>query len=56
MSFDLIFLIIMQNFAAIRSAVLEKMAFEVAIFGNSGYSRTKIVTSAVAYGRPDVTL
>ena len=24
----------MQKFAAIRSAVLEKMAFEVAIFGN----------------------
>ena len=24
----------MQNFAAIRSAVLEKMTFEVAIFGN----------------------
>ena len=34
MSFDLIFEIVMQNFAAIRSAVLEKMAFEVAIFGN----------------------
>ena len=47
----------MQNFAAIRSAVLEKMAFEVAIFGNFfRYSRTKIVTSAVAYGWPDVTL
>ena len=24
----------MQNFAAIRSAVLEKITFEVAIFGN----------------------
>ena len=49
----------MQNFAAIRSAVVEKMAFEVAIYFFwlfSGYSRTKIVTSAVAYGRPDVTL
>ena len=47
----------MPNFAAIRSVVLEKMTFEVAIFRNfPGYSRTKIVTSAVAYGRPDVTL
>ena len=44
----------MQNFTAIQSAVLEKMTFEVAIF--SGYSRTEIVTSGVAYGRPDVTL
>ena len=34
MSLDLIFSIAMQKFAAIRSAVLEKMAFEVAIFGN----------------------
>ena len=34
MSFGLIFLIVMQNFAAIRSAVLEKMTFEVVIFGN----------------------
>ena len=35
MSLDLIFLIVMQNFAAIRLAVLEKMAFEVrSIFGN----------------------
>ena len=34
MSFSLIFLIVMQNFAAIRSVVLEKIAFEVAIFGN----------------------
>ena len=34
MSLGLIFKIDMQNFAAIRSAVLEKMTFEVAIFGN----------------------
>ena len=34
MSLGLIFLIVMQNFTAIRSAVLEKMTFEVAIFGN----------------------
>ena len=31
MSLGLIFKIVMQNFAALRSAVLEKMAFEVAI-------------------------
>ena len=29
-----IFYIVMQNFAAIRSAVPEKMTFEVANFGN----------------------
>ena len=34
MSLGLIFLIVMQNFAAIRSAVLQKMMFEVTIFGN----------------------
>ena len=34
MSFGLIFLIVMQNFAAIRSVILEKITFEVAIFGN----------------------
>ena len=34
MSLGLIFKIVMQNFAAIQSAVLEKMTFEVAIFGN----------------------
>ena len=34
MSLDLIFKIVMRNFAAIRSAVLEKMTFEVAIFAN----------------------
>ena len=34
MSFGFILLIAMQNFAAIQSAVLEKMTFEVAIFGN----------------------
>ena len=34
MSFGLIFLIVMQNFPAIRSAVLEKMTFEVDIFGS----------------------
>ena len=34
MSLGLIFYIVMQNFAAIRSAVLEKMTFEVAIFGS----------------------
>ena len=34
MSLDLIFFTVMQNFVMIRSAVLEKMAFEVAIFGN----------------------
>ena len=33
MSLGLIFSVVMQNFAAIRSAVLEKMTFEVAIFG-----------------------
>ena len=32
MSLDLIFLIVMQNFAAIGLAVLRKMTFEVAIF------------------------
>ena len=46
-----------KNFAAIRSAVLEKMAFEVAIFDNfPDIPELKIVISAVAYGRPDVTL
>ena len=35
MSLGLIFWIAMQNFAAIRSAVPEKMTFEVAIFGFS---------------------
>ena len=34
MSLGLIFLIVMQNFKAIRSAVLEKTIFEVAIFGS----------------------
>ena len=34
MSSGLIFLIAMQNFAVIQSAVLEKMKFEVAIFGS----------------------
>ena len=34
MSLCLIFLIVMLNFSAIRSAVLEKMTFEVAIFGS----------------------
>ena len=34
MLLGLIFEIVMQNFAAIRSAVLEKMTFEVANFGN----------------------
>ena len=34
MSMGLIFKIVMQNFAEIRTAVLEKMTFEVAIFGN----------------------
>ena len=53
----MIFIIAMQNFAEIRSAILEKMTFEVAIFGIfSGYSRTEIVTSDVEYGQPDVTL
>ena len=33
MSFGLIFWIVMHNFAAIRSAVLEKITFEVAVFG-----------------------
>ena len=32
MSLGLMFLIVMQNFATIRSAVSETMAFEVAIF------------------------
>ena len=30
----MIFLIVMQNFVEIQSAVLEKMTLEVAIFGN----------------------
>ena len=34
MSLGLFFLIVMQNCTAIRSAVLEKMTFEDAIFGN----------------------
>ena len=34
MSLDLIFSIVMLNFAVIRSAVLEKMTFEVAIFAS----------------------
>ena len=34
MSLGLIFFIVMQNLATIRSAVLEKMTFEVAIFGS----------------------
>ena len=34
MSLGLIFLIAMQNFVAIRSAVHEKMTFEVAILGS----------------------
>ena len=49
--------IVMQNFAEIRTAVLEKMTFEVAIFGNfAGYSRTEIVTSVLGHeSRPDAT-
>ena len=34
MSLGVIFLIVMQNFATIRSAVIEKMTLEVAIFGS----------------------
>ena len=34
MSLGLFFEIVMQKIAVIRSAVLEKMIFEVAIFGN----------------------
>ena len=34
MSLGSIFWIVMQNVAAKQSAVLEKMTFEVAIFGN----------------------
>ena len=34
MSLGLIFLIVIQNVAAVRSAVLEKMTFELAIFGH----------------------
>ena len=34
MSLGLILLIVMQNFAALRSAILEKMMFELAIFGS----------------------
>ena len=56
MSLGLIFLIVMQNFTAIRSAVLEKVTFDVAIFGDFTDSRTEIIISAVAYGWPDVTL
>ena len=35
MSFDFIFLIVMQNVVAAPSAVLEKMTLEAAIFGNN---------------------
>ena len=34
MPFGGIFLIVMQNLAAVRSAILEEMAFEIYIFGN----------------------
>ena len=57
MSLDLIFYIVMQNFAAIRSAVLEKMTFEVAIFGNFPViPEVKLSLPFWVYGRPDVTL
>ena len=56
MSLGLTVLIVMQNFAAIRSAVLEKMTFEVAIFGSFPDVFTEIVTSVLEYGRPDVKL
>ena len=57
MSLGLIFWIVMQNSAATQSAVLEKMTFEVAIFGKfSDNTRTEIVTSVLGYGRPDVTV
>ena len=56
MSLGLIFEIVMQNFAAIRSAVLEKMTFEVAHYGNfAEHSRTEIVTTVLGHGRLDVT-
>ena len=52
MSLGLIFLIVMQNFAAIQSAILKKMTFEAAIFVNfPDIPKLKIVTSAVAYRR-----
>ena len=34
MSLDLIFLIVMQNFVGVQSAILEKKTLEVAIFAN----------------------
>ena len=48
----------MQNFAAIRSAVIEKMTFEFAIFGNfPDIPELKLsLPPYVAYDRPDVTL
>ena len=48
-----IFHIVIQNFFAIRSAVLEKMTMEVDTFV---YSRNEIVISAQIYGDPDVKL
>ena len=52
MSMDLIFLNVMQNFVAIRSAVLEKMMLELAIFGNF----PDISELKLSYGKLDVTL
>ena len=47
----------MQNFAAMRSAVVEKMTLEVAIFGHfPDIPKTEIVTFVLGYGRPNVTL
>ena len=47
----------MQTFAAIRSAVLQKMTFEVAIFGNfPDVPELKLSLPPIAYGPPDVTL
>ena len=57
MALDSIFLIVIQNFVAIRSIVLEKMTLEVAILVIFQLIfRTEIVTSSLCYGEPDVTL
>ena len=46
-----------QNFVAIRSAVLEKMTFEVAMFGYfPDIPNLKFSLPPVVYGRPDMTL
>ena len=54
--FSLIFKTIMQNFAAIRSAVLEEKMFEVAIFGNFPDIPELKLSPPPVYGQPGVTL